>query len=224
MGLEIELETGDGGRMRAYAAPAKPGAERGVIVLQEAFGVNRHIRGVVERMAEMGYQAIAPDLYHRTAPAFTGNYEDIASAMPHMQALNGGGLDADLHSAHGWLNRRGVKQVAAVGFCLGGRVAIRAGATLPLFAVASFYGGFPKEHVPRLAAPLLLVWGDQDSHLPAEQRAAFANLLRDEGKTFVECSFSEGGHGFFCEDRSAYRPAAARMAWALLSEFLATSS
>lgn len=224
MGSEIELEVEDGSRMGAFVAATESGAGTGVIVLQEAFGVNRHIRSVAERFAQLGYQAIAPELYHRTAPGFVGDYDDVASAMPHMQRLKGEGLDADLRAAHGWLTGRGVKRVAAVGFCLGGRVAIRAGATLPVFAVASFYGGFPKEHVPRLAAPLLLVWGDQDAHLPVEQRAAFAELLRAEGKAFVECTFSEGGHGFFCEERAAYRPKAARAAWALLSEFLATAA
>lgn len=223
MAIEVELAVADGSRMNAYAAPAATGAARGVMVLQEAFGVNRHIRSVVERFAQLGYQAIAPELFHRTAPGFIGNYEDLASSMPHMQALTGDGLDADLQATHGWLLERGVKQVAAVGFCLGGRVAIRAGARLPLFAVASFYGGFPREHVPALAAPLLLVWGEQDLHLPAEHRAAFAGLLRAEGKTFVECTFSDGGHGFFCEERTAYRETPARLAWALLKEFLAAA-
>ncbi|MGH9518717.1 MAG: dienelactone hydrolase family protein, partial [Terriglobales bacterium] len=221
MGSLIELEVDDGSRMLAYAAQPAAWGERGVIVLQEAFGVNAHIRSVAERLVQLGYRTIAPELYHRTAPGFEGDYENIASAMPHMQALSGDALDADLRAAHAFLRQGGVKQVAAVGFCLGGRVAIRAGATLPLYAVASFYGGFPKEQVARLNAPLLLVWGDQDTHFPPAQRGEFNDLLRAEGKSFVECTFSDAGHGFFCEERAAYRAHAARVAWAGLVEFLA---
>lgn len=223
MGSMLELAVDDGSRMNAYMADPKKPSGRGVIVLQEAFGVNAHIRNVAERLAQLGFRAVAPELYHRTARGFEGDYEDIAACMPHMQSLSGAGLDADLRAAHHWLGQHEAGEVAAVGFCLGGRVAIRACATLPLFAAASFYGGFPKEHVARLQAPLFLVWGDEDTHLPPAPRAEFADLLRVEGKSFMECTFSGAGHGFFCEERAAYRAAPARVAWAGLVEFLAVN-
>lgn len=218
------LGVADGSEMRAYVArPAAP-ARQGVLVFQEAFGVNAHIRRVAQRLAAEGYVALAPELYHRTAaPGFEARYEDFSTAMPHYKAMTPAGEAQDIAAAHAWLRQAGAERVVAVGFCMGGRVAVRSAATVPLAAAASFYGGnlaSLTELVPGISAPLLLAWGDQDQHIPLAQRTQFADLLRQAGKEFVECTFSAGGHGFFCEERASYAPRAARPAWALLKEFL----
>jgi carboxymethylenebutenolidase len=218
-----ELAVSDGSNMAAYTAQPEAGAGRGVIVLQEAFGVNAHIQDVARRFAELGYWAIAPDLFHRTAARFEGDYSDFRKSLPHTQAVTLEGLAADLHAAHDWLSGHGIAEVAAVGFCMGGRVAVRAAQVLPLRAAASFYGGNLAslgDTVAEIGAPLLLVWGDRDTHIPPEQRAAFVQRLRENGKSFVECTFSRGGHGFFCDQRESYEPESAREAWALLTAFL----
>ena len=227
MGSNLTLNVADGSQMPAYTARPKKseaGSAPGVMVFQEAFGVNAHIRDVADRLAGLGYVAAAPELYHRTAPGFEGDYTNFTSAMPHMKAMTPEGLDDDIRATHAWLVAQGCQRVVAAGFCMGGRTAVQAAATVPLAAAASFYGGnLPslERRVPQLASPLLLVWGGQDTHIPPAARAQFADALQAHKKPFVECTFSEAGHGFFCDQRASFHPASARLAWGLLTEFLA---
>jgi len=218
-----ELSVADGTSMAAYTVQPEKAGGRGVLVLQEAFGVNAHIRDVAERFAGLGYTAIAPDLFHRTAPRFEGDYNDFRRSLPHTHAVKLEGMVADLHAAHEWLTGHGITETVAAGFCMGGRVALRAAQVLPLRAAASFYGGNLTslgDTVAEIGAPLLLVWGDRDTHIPPQQRAEFVEKLRENGKAFVECTFSQAGHGFFCDQRESYEPESARQAWALLTAFL----
>src|ERR1700674_4616002 len=100
---KITLQVSDGTPMKAPpAAPADGGKLPGLLVFQEAFGVNPHIRDVTERFAKQGYVAIAPELFHRTAPGFEGSYTDFAPVMPHMQALTPEGLLKDAQAAFDW--------------------------------------------------------------------------------------------------------------------------
>src|SRR5215469_6298843 len=96
----LTLEVSDGSTMRAYAAtPPEHGPYPGLIVFQEAFGVNRHIRDVVDRFAREGYLAIAPELFHRTAPpGFEGSFADFQAVRPHVMALTDANLEADLRA------------------------------------------------------------------------------------------------------------------------------
>lgn len=223
----ISLSIADGTSMDAFVARPDTATRPcpGVIVLQEAFGVNAHIQDVASRFAAHGYLAVAPELFHRTAPGFQGDYADFRSAMPHVQAMTTEGQQLDLQAAHAWLTLQQTSRTVAAGFCLGGRAAVLAAATLPLAAAASFYGGSMlalREQFPAIVAPLLLVWGDRDQHIPPTQRAEVATLLRQHQKAFVECSFSHAGHGFFCDQRPSFHPYSARLAWKLLLEFLAS--
>src|ERR1043165_4619812 len=132
----IDLAVGDGTAMRAYVArppAASERPERGLLVFQEAFGVNAHIRDVAERFAAQGYLAIAPELFHRTAPGFDCAYSDFPKAAPQLEAITEQGLDADTHAAYAWLERAGVGgNVASIGYCLGGRVSFVANSGLRL--------------------------------------------------------------------------------------------
>ena len=210
--------------MRAWVArpDGRPPA-RGLLVFQEAFGVNPHIRDVTERFANTGFLAIAPELFHRTAPGFEGSYTDFSAAMPHLQAITVPGLEADVRASYGWLEHAGVAaNAAAVGYCLGGRVAFVANTTVPLKAAASYYGG----HIPpllgragRLAGPMLFFWGGLDHHIPEDQRRAVVQAVGDAGKPLVDVVFSDADHGFFCDARASYQPAAAAQAWSLTRAF-----
>ena len=220
----ISLAIADGTSMSAYVARPAAKPSRGLLVFQEAFGVNAHIRDLCHRFAAQGFLALAPELYHRSAgDGFEAAYTDFPGVMPHMQALTREGLDADIRAAHAWLTAQGVAAVAAAGFCMGGRVAVQAASSVPLAAAASFYGGnLPSliDRVPALNAPLLLVWGDRDTHIPRDQRNAFADACREQQKAFVECTFSDAGHAFFCDARPAFHPRSAQLAWPLLLAFL----
>ena len=222
----------NGGPMRAFVArPAEAGPHPGIIVFQEAFGVNAHIRDVTARFAAEGFVAIAPELFHRTASGFEGSYADFASVMPHFQAITTDGMIADARAAHGWLANDAtvdVARIAAVGYCMGGRAAYLANATLPLAASVSYYGGgIAPALLDRAAAlhgPQLFHWGGRDKHIPAEQHRAVVDALRAAGRPFVSVEYSEADHGFFCDQRAQYDPDAAAESWPLTLTFLARSS
>ena len=231
----VDLKVSDGTSMRAYVAgPTGAAAKPGLLVIQEAFGVNAHIRGVTERFAREGYLAIAPELFHRTAPGFEGRYDDFPSVMGHMQALKDPSMEADLHAAHEWLHSNGAgESSSAVGFCMGGRAAFLAALSLPLKCAVSFYGGgiAPTQYgagllgrTSELRAPVLLFWGGRDQHIGADQVHQTVEALRGAKKSFVNVEFSDADHGFFCDARPSYNPAAAAEAWPLTLAFLKTNS
>ena len=223
----VDLTVDDGTAMRAWVArPEGPPPTRGLLVFQEAFGVNAHIRDVTARFAKAGYLAISPELFHRTAPGFDGRYDDFPTAMTHLQRITEQGLDADARAAFGWLREQGVAgNTAAVGYCLGGRVSFVANSGLPLRAAVSYYGGhIPPliRRAPRLSGPTLFFWGGLDHHIPEEQRQAVIKGVSDAGKPVVDVVFSFADHGFFCDTRQSYQPEAAAQAWNLTLAFLDT--
>jgi carboxymethylenebutenolidase len=225
----IFVEVDDGSRMALYVArPAAQENAPAIIVLQEAFGLNGHIRDIADRCAHAGYVAVAPELFHRSAEhGFEGSYDNFEAVMQHYQAVTESGLEADLHAALDWLRADAqcdATRVAALGFCMGGRAAFVANAVLPLRAAVSFYGGgIAPGSLPRAVdqhGPLLLVWGGLDAHIDLQQRRAVGDALRAAQKSFVELEYSDADHGFFCDQRPSYHPAAASEAWALTLQFL----
>jgi carboxymethylenebutenolidase len=226
---KLELAVADGTRMAPYVArPEWGGPHPGLLLFQEAFGVNRHIRNVSDRFAAEGYAVIAPELFHRTAPpGFEGSYTDFPALMPHYQAVTTETAELDIEAAFSWLRSNSqVKpdEISSVGFCMGGRVSFLANSMVPLHAAASFYGGGIApgllDRAAKLQAPFLLIWGGLDKRITAEQRKAVTDTLSAQQKVYVNVEFSRGDHGFFCDERAAYEPHSARQAWALTLEFL----
>jgi carboxymethylenebutenolidase len=225
---KIMLNISDGSSMSCYVArPGDSSAHPGIIVLQEAFGVNSHIRNVAERFAAQGYVAIAPELFHRTAPGFEGSYSNFPGVRPHMGAMTVPGAEADLRATFDWLqNQKDVQRdrICSTGYCMGGRMSFLANSILPLHAAASFYGGgiAPAllDRAPRLHAPMLFFWGGLDKHITPELRGSVIEALRKAGKTYANVEFSDADHGFNCDERASYQPRAARQSWAMLLEFL----
>lgn len=239
MSQEIKTETvtlnvSDGTTMPAYVArPTADGPHPGILVFQEAFGVNAHIKDVTERFAREGYTAIAPALFHRTDPNFKGLYTDFGPAMVHMQALTDDGQTADVHAAYQWLTTDGgASAVASTGYCMGGRTSFLADTLLPLKASVSYYGGgiAPSEggfpdllgKAGDLHSPILLFWGGKDEHIGMKAVRAVEDALIAAGKPYEQMVFSLADHGFFCDVRASYNPEAARQAWVLTLEFLKT--
>jgi carboxymethylenebutenolidase len=225
---KVSLKVADGTDMNAYVArPSDDGKHPGVLVFQEAFGVNAHIRDVTERFAREGYVSIAPELYHRTAPGFEGKYGDFQSVVPHMKAMTEKGTIEDIRAAYDWLKSNShvtADKIASIGFCLGGRVSFLACATVPLQASISFYGGnIAPALLPKIAdlyAPVLFFWGGLDKHIGAEQIRAIVDECKRLGKTYVNVEFSNADHGFFCDVRPAHNPEAATLAWNLSTTYL----
>jgi carboxymethylenebutenolidase len=227
---KITLAVSDGTSMNAYVArPEEQGKFPGMLVLQEAFGVNGHIRDITDRMAREGYVAIAPELFHRTGAGFEGAYDNFPAVMPHIQALTEDGQAADIRASYDWLRANpqvSPDRVASIGFCMGGRASFLADATLPLQASISFYGGgIAQGLLPRagnLHAPILLFWGGLDKHITVEHRRAVEDALAAAEKPFVNVVVSYADHGFFCDARASYNPIAAGLAWKLTLQFLDT--
>ena len=121
----VELSVADGGTMRAwFSRPAKQEVRAGLMVFQEAFGVNAHIRSVADRFAKAGFAAIAPELYHRSSPGFESGYDDAAPAIALARQLTTEGLEADIRATHAFLRDQGSDNMACVGYCMGGRVCV----------------------------------------------------------------------------------------------------
>jgi len=227
---KVTLQVADGTSMTAYVArPAEEGKAPGMLVLQEAFGVNVHIRDVAERFAREGYVAIAPELFHRTGHGVEMGYDNFPAVMPHMQALTPKGQSDDMAAAYGWLTNHAQvdpKRIGSIGFCMGGRASFLACATLPLQASISFYGGGIAQgmldRAPDLHAPILLFWGGLDQHITTEMTRSVEDALIKAKKRYINVTISYADHGFFCDVRAHYNPEAAGIAWPLSLQFLST--
>jgi Dienelactone hydrolase and related enzymes len=225
------LAVEDGTVMGAYISrPAGDGPHPGIIVFQEALGVNSQIRGVADRYAKLGFVAIAPDLFHRTEPGYEADLLVMDEVMRMVRTLTPDGLVADAEASYRWLTSDGgvaADKVAAVGFCMGGRAVYLANTALPLAAAISYYaGGIVGEILERasmLRAPHLFFWGGRDKGIPPEQRHALTDALRNADKKFVDVEFSDCNHVFFNEQDERYNAAAAKQSWAIGAVFLEES-
>lgn len=224
----VPLTVKDGTTMQTFVAyPSGGSGLPGMMVFQEAFGVNAHIRDVAGRIAAEGYYAIAPELYHRTADrGFTVNYSDFEGTKKHMQALTVAGLSDDIATAYRFMNRQkevDESRTGSIGFCLGGRVSFLAAALLPLKAAACFYGGdllaIAGGRVKDIGSALLLCWGGRDTHITKETRDRITKQLDEAEKDYVNVVFSKAGHAFFCDARSSYHEPSALEAWELTKAF-----
>jgi carboxymethylenebutenolidase len=210
--------------------PDKPS---GIIVLQDAYGVNDQLREIARRFAESGVTAIAPELFHRTGDGIVGAYTEPDDALRRRSKdqLTREGQLADASAAYEWLlTECGVvtDRIAAIGFCLGGRVAFLANAALPLRAAISFYGGRIAPDLldcaPRQHGELLMVWGGQDAHIPPKQRRSVEDALTEAGSRHQQVVFSQAKHAFFGHRHPDYSPEAAARAWPMVLEFLRSTN
>lgn len=215
----MELTAADGHRFQAYCArPA--GAPRGaMVVVQEIFGVNAHIRSLCDRFAAEGYLALAPALYDRVERGVELAYgpEGVARGREVRQRVTDDMAMLDV-AASVTCARAEAGRVGVIGFCWGGTLAWLSACRLgKVSAAVAYYGtniaGYVNE-APKV--PVLLHFGEQDSHIPPAHvekiRAAYPA---------IELHLYPAGHGFNCDDRAAYEPASARQAWERTLAFLA---
>jgi carboxymethylenebutenolidase len=221
----LELDTHDGA-MPAYAATPDGMARGGVVVIQEAFGVTRHIERICERLAAAGWTAIAPALFHRQGSPVFAYDTDFSQIRQVMGALGREGLTADLAAAFDHLvsagfsgTRRGI-----IGFCMGGAVSLFAGTEHELGAAVSFYGGGVKEGrfglpslielAPSLKTPWFGAYGDRDSGIAVDDVEALRIAASRAPVETEIVRYADAEHGFNCDDRPAvYNAEAAADAW-----------
>jgi carboxymethylenebutenolidase len=223
---KISLKVSDATEMGAYVSmPEGKGPFPGVIVFQEAFGVNQHMRNVCDRIAQEGYVAIAPALFHRSAGDSEFGYGDFSVVMPHFQAITPEGLAADVTACYDWLKKQPEvmhDKLGTIGFCLGGRVSFIANTILPFAACVSYYGGGLQALADKAAdtkAPHLFFWGGLDKHILPEHVDTIVSAMNKAEKPFINVVFSYADHAFSCDDRPNYNADAAKEAWAMAMAF-----
>jgi len=219
MGRKLILRAADGHQLGAYRAdPAGPPKGR-IVVIQEIFGVNRHIRAVCDRLAAAGYSALAPQIFDRLVRDFETGYSEaeIAKAREYMVRVDWAKVMLDTAAAVDLMKREGAP--AIIGFCMGGTVAYLAAARLGgLTAAVCYYGGMIAKHAdekPR--CPTQMHFGALDDHIPMSDVAAI-RAKRPECDIHV---YAGAGHGFHCDERASYEPASAKIAWDRSLAFLA---
>jgi carboxymethylenebutenolidase len=205
-----------GGSGQGYLAlPEGPGPHRAVVVIQEWWGVDEHIKDVVRRFAAEGYAALAPDLYHGAIAAEPDEARKLVMQMQIPEATK------EMAGAAAYLAGRPdvePKQVGAIGFCLGGSLALMLAASSPqIGAVASFYGGreLPPDQLGKIRAPVLAIFGEKDDGIPPERHAALDRAFNNSGLKHAIYVYPGAPHAFFNDARpDHYRPQAAQDAWA----------
>ncbi|MCD9625194.1 dienelactone hydrolase family protein [Rhabdothermincola salaria] len=196
----------------------------GVVVIQEAFGLTGHIAQVAADLAEAGYRAVAPALFHRSGSPVFG-YDDLAELGPVIGAMTGDGIAADVDAAISELARGGVEpgRTAIIGFCMGGSVAFATAARRPLGAAVTYYGGgiaegrfgLPSllEMAPDLETPWLGLYGDLDAHIPVAEVEQLRHAAQGADVPTEVVRYPDADHGFHCRDRSSFHPASSADAW-----------
>ena len=206
MGSFIELKSADGFSFPAYEARPSLKPRGAVVVLQEIFGVNSHIRAVADGYAAKGYLAVAPATFHRVKQDVELGYtpEDIAAGAALKAAVEGlpaPGVLPDIQAAINHASQAG--KVGIVGYCWGGLLSWRSACLLDgLSAAAPYYGGgmtSPEEIARKPRVPVMVHFGETDPIIPMDTVRAF-----EKAHPEVEVHVYAAGHGFNCDQRGSW--------------------
>ncbi len=208
---DLTLRASDSHEFGAYRADPATAPRGGVVVIQEIFGVNSHIRSVCDRLADIGYVAIAPALFDRTERNFQSGYspEEVEHARSFIAEPDWDAFVRDTEAARASVAHAG--NVGIVGFCMGGTVAFLAATQLDgISAASAFYGGRINgfaEKVPCCATQLH--YGAEDHGIPMSNVES-VRARRPDCDIHV---YGGAGHGFHCDERPSFHPDASRNAW-----------
>ena len=216
-GETIELTAADGHRLGAYLARPAGAPRAGLVVVQEIFGVNRHIRAVTEGFARDGYLAVAPALFDRRERGLELGYEaeDVARGRTLKGATSWEEAALDTGAAMATVEEAG--KVGVAGYCWGGSIAWLAACRLPAAAAVGYYGGQVRElsgETPH--CPVMLHFGEQDAAIPLEDVEAVRRRHPE-----VPIHLYPAGHGFNCDLRGSYHAESAALARERSLAFLA---
>jgi len=220
VGQDIKLRASDDFELGAYRADPSSVPKGAVVVVQEIFGVNHHIRAVCDRLAGEGYVAIAPAIFDRIQPDFTSGYspDEVAVARKFVANPDWAAMLRDTQAAIDAV--RPIGPVGIIGFCLGGSIAYAAATKLSgLSAAIGYYGGA----IVRFAddkpnVPTQLHFGEKDAGIPMTDVETIKSK-RPDVEVFV---YPGAQHGFHCDERASYDKASADVAWPRSMAFLAS--
>jgi carboxymethylenebutenolidase len=200
MGTTIDLKAADGHTLSAYTAGSAD-AHAGIVVIQEIFGVNSHMRDMADRFAEAGYAVIAPALFDRAERGVELGYtpDDIAKGRDYRMKLDDKSVMADVEAAAKHL---GVKKLGIVGYCFGGTVAFWGATRSHSFAAASgwYGGGVAGTRDEKPNCPLQLHFGEKDASIPMSDVDAIRGA-QPKAEIYV---YTGAGHGFGCDERGSF--------------------
>jgi DNA polymerase-4 len=204
-----------------------------VIVVQEAWGVNVHIRDVVARFVSLGYRAVAPALFHRDGITELP-YGDWNLVKPHIEALHAAGIHADIAATVAYLEVQGFapSSIGIVGFCMGGSIVVPVAAEYALGAAATFYGsgvvagrfGSPSflDLAPTFRTPWIGLFGDHDESIPVADVEKLRTAAAQAAVPTSVVRYPDAGHAFHCDARpEAYHEPSATDAWGKATEWFA---
>jgi len=217
MGKTLELTAADGHKLAAYRADPSGAPKGAIVVIQEIFGVNHHIRNVTDKFAAEGYVAIAPALFDRAQRGVDVGYDaaSIAIGREVRGKIKDADMLADTQAAIDAVS--GVGKVAVVGYCLGGTIAYLSATRLNgiVAAVGYYGGGIAAAAAEKTKAPVMLHFGDADQGIPLTDvdkiRAAHPE---------IPIHVYHAGHGFSCDERGSFEPESAKIALGRTLAFL----
>jgi carboxymethylenebutenolidase len=219
LGKQLTLTTADKHTLGAYRADPAGKPKGGMVVVQEIFGVNHHIRAVCDRLAEAGYVAIAPAVFDRFARNFESGYtpDEVAHARSYLGNINWDHMMHDVAAARD--NIKGSGPLGIIGFCMGGTAAFLAATRLDGFSAAvSMYGGMIAKFADeKPKCPLQLHYGEKDEGIPLSTVEEIKKK-QPQAETYI---YPGAPHGFCCDERASFRKEACDLAWSRTHEFLA---
>lgn len=231
----LTAETNEGLMDIFVAAPSKEQKHPVVIVLQEAFGVNHHIQSICLRLAQAGFLAIAPDLFHREGRRITVDYSNRKDIMPLLHKLTNDGIVSDVKETVKFLEtlpHADTDEINVIGFCVGGFASALVATELDIKRMIAFYGagmvrpreGFALQpivnHLKKIKAQSLFFFGGADASIPKEDRDAIKRSLEEGKVDFEIVTFDKSDHGFFCDERKTFDAESAPKAWEKTLTFL----
>jgi carboxymethylenebutenolidase len=218
LGKHLSLTTTDHHKLGGYRADPQGTPKGGLVVVQEIFGVNHHIRAVCDRLAALGYVAVAPAVFDRFVRDFECGYtpDEIANARSYLGNLNFEHMMADITAAKD--DMKGVGPIGVIGFCMGGTAAFLSACRIPGVAAAvSYYGGMIGKFADeKPKCPLQMHFGEKDEGIPLSVVEEI-KTKQPQAETYV---YPGAAHGFYCDERKSYNKEAADLAWSRTQEFL----
>jgi carboxymethylenebutenolidase len=219
----VKIKTADGKEFDGYLTRGEEENGAGIILIQEIFGVNDHIRDVANLYAQEGYTVLAPDLFWRTDPGLSMGYSpaEIEKGIGIMQKQDLEKMTQDLIDAIAVLRKRpGIKKVGAVGYCMGGMLAYRLACRNACDAVVSYYGGGVDQQLAesaKIKTLMLMHFADSDDYIPMPAIEKIKQAVVP-AKAVVHV-YKGCDHGFNCDQRGSYNRQAAMLAFARSLEF-----
>jgi carboxymethylenebutenolidase len=234
----IRIAGADGDEIEAYLArPDGDEIRGGVVVIHHLPGYDRATKEIVRRFAELGYDAICPNLFYREAPGAAP--DDAAAAARAKGGTPDDQLVGDVAGAAAHLRSLATSngKVGVIGYCSGGRQAVLAACNADLDAAVDCYGAYVTgtpptdfpikvtnlvDQLPKLRCPLLGLFGNEDARPSPEHVDELQQILDANGKSYEFHRYDDAGHGFFSVDRPSYRVAAANDGWERITAFFGT--